>query len=157
PNDGVVTTQTPLNPGNPNIVGSAYSNNVATATTTTLYAIDSNADQLFIQNPPASGTLSSVGAGLGVNTTGSVGFDIAGNGIAFASLTVGGASRLFTINLNTGVATEIGQISPSIIAVRDLTVVRFSWDGGGLSPNWTNATNWLGDIAPVAGDDLVFP
>lgn len=31
------------------------------------------------------------------------------------------------------------------------------WDGGGLNNNWTNATNWAGNIAPVAGDDLVFP
>src|SRR5262245_54202435 len=31
------------------------------------------------------------------------------------------------------------------------------WDGGAVSNNWTNATNWQGNIAPVAGDDLVFP
>lgn len=32
-----------------------------------------------------------------------------------------------------------------------------TWDGGALSNNWTNATNWASNIAPVAGDDLVFP
>ena len=31
------------------------------------------------------------------------------------------------------------------------------WDGGGLNNNWTNNKNWAGDIAPVAGDDLIFP
>src|SRR5262245_25860636 len=31
------------------------------------------------------------------------------------------------------------------------------WDGGGLNNNWTNEKNWAGNIAPVAGDDLVFP
>lgn len=33
-----------------------------------------------------------------------------------------------------------------------------TWDGGStVDANWTNATNWVGDIAPVANDDLVFP
>jgi fibronectin-binding autotransporter adhesin len=31
------------------------------------------------------------------------------------------------------------------------------WDAGGANANWTNATNWQGDVAPVAGDTLVFP
>ena len=32
-------------------------------------------------------------------------------------------------------------------------------DGGGVSADnhWTTATNWVGDVAPHAGDDLVFP
>ncbi|MEO6391640.1 MAG: VCBS repeat-containing protein [Pyrinomonadaceae bacterium] len=32
-----------------------------------------------------------------------------------------------------------------------------TWDGGGANGNWNTAANWVGDIAPVAGDDLVFP
>ncbi|MEO5803889.1 MAG: autotransporter-associated beta strand repeat-containing protein [Verrucomicrobiota bacterium] len=32
-----------------------------------------------------------------------------------------------------------------------------TWDGGGANGNWSNATNWVGDAAPVSGDDLVFP
>ena len=31
-----------------------------------------------------------------------------------------------------------------------------TWDGGGGDNNWTTAANWVGDVAPVAGDDLVF-
>jgi autotransporter-associated beta strand protein len=32
------------------------------------------------------------------------------------------------------------------------------WDGGSAtSANWTDRFNWVGDAAPVAGDDLVFP
>src|SRR5262249_53455930 len=33
-------------------------------------------------------------------------------------------------------------------------------DGSGVAftdANWTSAQNWVGDVAPVAGDDLVFP
>jgi autotransporter-associated beta strand protein len=32
-----------------------------------------------------------------------------------------------------------------------------TWDGGAADNNWTTAANWEGDVAPVAGDDLVFP
>src|SRR5215204_2285090 len=32
-----------------------------------------------------------------------------------------------------------------------------TWDGGGLDSNWTTAANWVGDVAPGSGDDLVFP
>ena len=30
------------------------------------------------------------------------------------------------------------------------------WDGGGTDSNWMTAANWVNDIAPVAGDRLVF-
>lgn len=39
---------------------------------------------------------------------------------------------------------------------RELLAVRI-WDGGAVSNNWTSANNWVGNVAPVAGDDLVFP
>jgi FG-GAP-like repeat len=32
-----------------------------------------------------------------------------------------------------------------------------TWDGGGANSNWSTAANWVGDVAPVAGDSLVFP
>lgn len=32
-----------------------------------------------------------------------------------------------------------------------------TWDGGGTDGNWGTAANWTTDVAPVAGDDLVFP
>jgi autotransporter-associated beta strand protein len=32
-----------------------------------------------------------------------------------------------------------------------------TWDGGGTDNHWTTAANWVGDIAPQSGDDLVFP
>ena len=38
---------------------------------------------------------------------------------------------------------------------RTLLAVRI-WDGGGGDANWSTAANWVGDIAPLAGDDLVF-
>ncbi|MBV9957455.1 MAG: VCBS repeat-containing protein, partial [Acidobacteria bacterium] len=32
-----------------------------------------------------------------------------------------------------------------------------TWDGGGANSSWTTAANWVDDVAPVSGDDLVFP
>lgn len=107
---------------NPNVVGSAYTNNFAGATSTTLFGIDSNLDILVTQNPPNNGTLNTVGA-LGVNATGVLGFDISGDdGTAFAALQVGGNSGLYTVNLTTGAATLVGTIG-SGAEIRGLTVL----------------------------------
>ncbi len=114
----VAGADTALNPGTPVVVAAAYTNSFAGATSTTLFDIDSNTDQLFIQggNPvppgasPNLGTLTLVG-NLGFDTSNVVGFDIApGTGTAFAALTVGGTSGLYTINLGSGVASLVGNI-----------------------------------------------
>ncbi len=41
-------------------------------------------------------------------------------------------------------------------AVNTFSAVK-TWDGGGANGNWSTAANWVGDVAPVPGDDLVFP
>jgi len=38
-----------------------------------------------------------------------------------------------------------------------LTPAVATWDGGGADNHWTTAGNWVGDVAPHPGDDLVFP
>jgi hypothetical protein len=115
---------------NPNIVGSAYTNNFAGSTATTLYGIDSNLNALVTQGTavgvtpavsPNTGQLFTVG-GLGVDTNDMVGFDIApATNAAFASLTLAGArsSNLYTINLNTGAATLVGPIGGGRL-IRDI-------------------------------------
>lgn len=32
-----------------------------------------------------------------------------------------------------------------------------TWDGGGADANWQTPANWIGDAAPAANDDLIFP
>ena len=32
-----------------------------------------------------------------------------------------------------------------------------TWNGNGANGNWSTAANWVGSVAPVAGDSLVFP
>jgi hypothetical protein len=112
---GIAAADTNLAPAG-NVVAVAYTNNFAGATQTTLFAIDSGSDQLVIQGgvngmpSPNAGAITPIGP-LGVDTSELVGFDITANdGLAFASLTVGGASSLYRINLTTGAATLVGPI-----------------------------------------------
>src|SRR5262245_53936677 len=118
--DGVTAVNTPLkyaagdvNAGKAaDIVGTAYTNSVNPAPATTmLYAIDAAQDALVRLAVPANGQLATVGR-LRFPTNGYVGFDIDGrSGAAFASLTRDGVpSILFSVNLQTGLATRIGRI-----------------------------------------------
>jgi hypothetical protein len=107
---GAVTVDGALNGATSGLNASAYTNSFAGATTTTLYGISAVTDMLYTQNPPNNGTLAAVGA-LGVDTIGTIGFDISGSsGVAYASFTDGsnGKSSLYTLNLATGAATLVG-------------------------------------------------
>jgi Domain of unknown function (DUF4394) len=101
---------------NPAIAGTAYTNSVAGATSTVLYAIDAARDVLVTLANPNDGIMTSVGS-LGVNTSSLVGFDIAGNnGAAFVTLTTGAGaagtgSTLYQINLSTGSLFAVGNVT----------------------------------------------
>ncbi len=134
----LAANDTNLNPGTPSVSAAAYTNNFAGATTTVLYVIDSGTDTLNIQNPPNGGVIVPVGA-LGVDTIGVNGFDIATiGGMAFASLNVGGTSRLYTINLTTGAATQVAAIGGSLM-LRGLSVANIS------AANLTTSLDFDGD------------
>ena len=104
PIDGsIAATDGNLNPGTPSITGAAYTNNFAGATSTVLFVLD--ATTLYMQNPPNSGTLVSVGS-LGLTNAIQNGFDIGGtSNNAFALFTVGTATKVYGINTTTGAAT----------------------------------------------------
>ena len=129
PDNGFVLTDTPLNPGNPNIIASAYSNNVNGASTTVLFGISSFSDTLFIQNPPNDGTLTPVGA-LTDDTNSLAGFDIQPfTNTAYATLTVlsgnpaVATSRLVTIRLDTGKASTLNFRIGADLTVRAMALV----------------------------------
>jgi hypothetical protein len=125
PNDGTLTAPDgtltyadgdPNAAQTPNIVAAGYINNFAGTTTTTLYDIDSNLDILVTQNPPNSGTLNTVGA-LGIDTSDIASLDILTSAdrttnTAYAALTAPSAATtsLYTINLSTGAATQVGTV-----------------------------------------------
>jgi hypothetical protein len=171
---GVVNSDATLNPGNPNVVGAAYSNNVpgGAAGQTTLYDIDSVLDRLFTQGTvnfppgtsPNTGTLFDVGD-LGVDTTDLVGFDISGrSGVAFASLMPEGAegSSLYVINLATGAATLVGAIDGGSLLVRAARQsrppgrgrARHGGDGAAQSSRETRSTCRRGYARQHAADGL---
>jgi hypothetical protein len=105
------------------IYAAAYNNNFVGATSTNLYVINQRTSKLYLQNPPNEGTLTEIGS-LGV-TLGNYGdflresnFDIGGNSnTGYALLPVGGATKLYSINLATGAATSAGGAEfPGIVA-----------------------------------------
>ncbi len=98
-----------LNGNSPFVVASAYTNNFAGSTSTTLYNLDSRSDTLLTQIPPNNGQVNLVG-GLGVDFDERAGFDIFGPN-AYAVLNTGGSySGLYQIDLTTGAATFLGDI-----------------------------------------------
>ena len=114
-----------LNVGGANAqaMGTAYTNNEINTSITTQYTLDHITNQLYIQNPPNAGTLVSpltitVG-GVPLDFASDGGLDIQAGinaassgagaaGDAAAVLISGGISRLYRINLATGVATARG-------------------------------------------------
>jgi hypothetical protein len=111
----LAATDTALNPAG-NIVSIAYDRNVdQSALPTTLFGIDSAAGTLVMigstngtPSSPNGGAITTVGSlGLGTNLNEAIGFDISGSalGTAQATITTGGISRLYSINLATGAAT----------------------------------------------------
>ncbi|MTD43355.1 DUF4394 domain-containing protein [Conexibacter sp. W3-3-2] len=99
--------------GTPAFVGgSAYTNNVAGATTTQLFNLDSRRDALLLQMPPNDGGLKTIGS-LGRAFTNPIGFDISGtSNTAYASLRSPGArfSTFGRIDLATGRFTATGRV-----------------------------------------------
>src|SRR5262245_4120933 len=51
------------------------------------------------------------------------------------------------------------QFRPRLEAFEDRVLLStLTWDGGSAnSSNWSDRFNWQGDVAPVGGEDLVFP
>ncbi|XAL98760.1 DUF4394 domain-containing protein [Phycisphaeraceae bacterium D3-23] len=107
---------------NPNIAGIAYTNSFGVPATTQQYGIDATLGVLVTVANNA-GTLDTVGS-LGVSgLTNELGLDISGaTGTAYATLQNGPNSALYTIDLATGSATFVGNITSQDL-VRDLTVI----------------------------------
>jgi hypothetical protein len=126
PGDGNING---LPAGSTGVTGAAYTNSFGqplVGGVTTLYTLDPASDSLFIQNPPNNGTqtmgLAVTVGGAPLDFSSANGFDIpadisvstsnaAAVGPAYAALIVGGASRLYTIELSTGAATLLGATS----------------------------------------------
>jgi hypothetical protein len=113
--------------------GTSYTNSYGGASVTTQYNLDPSTDSLYIQSPPNSGTMTLVGS-LSMNFVNTIGFDIPSNvvtsassapvssGIAYAALTSSGITGLYTIDLTTANATNLGPIAGGFVPIRGLAV-----------------------------------
>ncbi|MGL5098412.1 MAG: DUF4394 domain-containing protein, partial [Planctomycetia bacterium] len=126
--------------------GAAYTNNIANnGALTTLYTLDAATNSLYIQTPPNSGTQTAAVAvtlgGAPLDFTNVGGFDIgtgvnvavnnaAAQGSAFAVLTVGGATSLYSIDLATGAATRVGALGDGLASVDGFAVHNEAVAGG---------------------------
>lgn len=115
----------PAAPPATGLSGAAYTNNDLDASTgTTLFDIDTMRNQVAIQSPANNGLLAPTGA-LTVDAEAPIGFDIytallngkAVRNSGFASLTVGGLSGLYRINLTTGEANFVGSFFNNVVDI----------------------------------------
>lgn len=122
----------------PSVTASAYTNSTATTPeTTALYDLDASLNALLEQDPPNDGGLGTVGA-LGVDVSAVAGFDIAsdddGSNVAYAA----SAGKLYTVDLESGVATLRGNIDDGDGDYQGLAVVMTPrGDNGGETPTPT--------------------
>ena len=101
----------------PVITAAAYTNNTAGATSTTLYDLDSDANQLVKQDPANSGALTLVGA-LGVDFLTNNGFDVDPAGpTAYASLQTPTGYSFWTVDLTTGRAVAQGPLINNLVDI----------------------------------------
>ena len=110
PNNAVTIVDGTIDaPGAEALVGAAYANNIAAATTTTLYGIDAGGNQLLRSTNANAGTYVEVGtiSGLDFGGLNNLGFDISGRtGAAYFAI----GSQLYTIDLTSAAATSLGGI-----------------------------------------------
>lgn len=107
----------------PAIVAAAYSNSFGKPEATAMYDIDAASGSLVRQAPPNDGVLAIIGP-LGIASPGAVwAFDIQTDeaGTNTAWLVNGG--RLFTVDLETGVASEAATIAGIDDEIRDIAVL----------------------------------
>ena len=104
----------------PAVSNVAYSNNLSGAATTTLFGIDHDRDTLVriggVNGSPSPnlGVVSTIGP-LGVDARNFGGFDISGaTGVAYAVIRGVSSSNLYSINLTTGAATNLGAIGGNL-------------------------------------------
>ena len=108
------------------VTAAAYTNNDLNqpSTGTTLFDLDTTMDQVVIQSPPGNGILVATGK-LGVDAAAAAGFDIYSllvNGVTvanipFATLSVNGKYRFYSVNLTTGQAFQLGRFDDAVVDI----------------------------------------
>jgi hypothetical protein len=133
PNNASATVESNIAFGN-DLAGLAFSNNFKGSTGTVSFAVDASTGQLVIVDL-STGGVTAVGTNLGVGPIGGVaGFTVGSDGTALAVLEVDGHSNLYSINLNQGTATLMGQVSASATVAAGLAIAQISIQVAGSGP-----------------------
>lgn len=107
----------------PNIVAAAYTNSVGKPEKTAMYDIDATIGALIHQTKPNDGTLKAIGK-LGIKEMpATYALDIHGEEGGENTAYLAASKMLYTVNLETGAATEVGPITGLDSDVRDITVL----------------------------------
>lgn len=107
----------------PNIVAAAYTNSIGKPEKTAMYNIDATIGALIHQTKPNDGTLKAIGK-LGIKEApATYAFDIQGIDGGQNTAYLVAAKTLYTVNLETGAATEVGAITGLDNEVRDIAIL----------------------------------
>ncbi|MBA4776447.1 MULTISPECIES: DUF4394 domain-containing protein [Agrobacterium] len=107
----------------PNIVAAAYTNSTGKPEKTAMYNIDATIGALIQQTKPNDGTLKAIGK-LGLKEMpANYAFDIQGEEGGKNTAYLAAGKMLYTVDLETGAATEIGSITGAEGELRDITVL----------------------------------
>jgi hypothetical protein len=106
----------------PNVVAAAYTNSFGKPGKTAMYDIDATIGALIQQTKPNDGTLKAIGK-LGIDKAKTYAFDIhtSADGKNTAWLVANGT--LYTVSIETGKATQVGQIAGAKGVIRDIAVL----------------------------------
>lgn len=105
-----------------NIVATAYTNSIGTPEATAMYDIDLDLVALIRQTAPNDGTLATIGE-LGIDMPESIAFDIFAESEGMNTAYLAAGNVLYTVDLETGMATEWGAIEGLDGALRDIAVM----------------------------------
>jgi hypothetical protein len=142
---GKATSLPDLSPSSSSIVAIAFTNNFVGATSTTLFGLDT-AGNVFSSINPATGVVTPIGS-LATDPNGSLGFDIAPDGTAFATMNfTSGPTLLFTLNIaDRGQPTLEGSFDPAT----PLTGLAIFGKVSGPNQRTASFTDVDGDIVTV--------
>ncbi|CZT36951.1 DUF4394 domain-containing protein [Rhizobium sp. 9140] len=107
----------------PEIVAAAYTNSIGKPEKTAMYNIDATIGALIQQTKPNDGTLKAIGK-LGLkDKPATYAFDIQGMESGGNAAYLAAGKTLYTVNLETGAATEVGAITGLDNDLRDIAIL----------------------------------
>ncbi|KQS71641.1 hypothetical protein ASG39_20485 [Rhizobium sp. Leaf371] len=107
----------------PDIVAAAYTNSIGKPEKTAMYNIDATIGGLIQQTKPNDGTLKAIGK-LGLkDKPATYAFDIQGMETGGNAAYLAAGKTLYSVNLETGAATEIGAITGLSNDLRDIAIL----------------------------------